>query len=130
MEPDFSMTASDCASDVLLLGQRVALAGKLAGMPKREAQQLLRRHGAAVVAADDPSATLLVIGEQELPLGDSPEDAWNDAAREAVDRGTLEVIGEAQLWQRLGLVDRHENVHRLYTPSMLSQLLGVSVPTI
>ncbi len=124
-------TTSECRSGELLKGQRVALVGKLAGMSKREAQQLVRRHGATVIERADASATLLVVGENELPLGDGTlEQAFDDAVREAVDRGTLEIVGETQLWQRLGLVDLEQHIHRLYTPAMLAQLLAVEVSAI
>ena len=110
-------------------------------MPKREAQQLVRRHGGTVIDQPDPSATLIVVGEQALPLGDGllgdalpgdgPSEAAFDAAVcEAVDRGTLEIIPEAQLWQRLGMVDLEQHIHSLYTPAMLAKLLGVSVSAI
>jgi tetratricopeptide (TPR) repeat protein len=126
------MTAiSDCSTSEMLKGQRVVLLGKLAGMSKREAQQLVRRHGATVIDRPDASATLLVVGENGLPLGDGAlEPAFDDAVREAVDRGTLEIVGETQLWQRLGLVDPQEHIHRLYTPAMLAKLLSVEVSAI
>ena len=37
------------------------------------------------------------------------------------------VITETQLWQRLGLVEAEQHVHRLYTPAMLAELLQVPV---
>ncbi|MBI3836412.1 MAG: MerR family transcriptional regulator [Planctomycetia bacterium] len=124
-------TTSDCSAEELLKGQRVSLVGKLAGMSKREAQQLVRLQGGFILERPDASATLVVVGEEELPLGDGPvEGAFDEAVREAVDRGTLEIVSETQLWQRLGLVEREQHVHRLYTPAMLAQLLGVAVSVI
>ncbi|HEV3138562.1 MAG TPA: MerR family transcriptional regulator [Pirellulales bacterium] len=124
-------TASDCSAEALLKGQRVALVGKLSGMSKREAQQLVRQQGGVVLERPDASATLLVLGEEGLPLADGPtEDAFDEAVRGAVDRGTLEIVRETQLWQRLGLVEREPHVHPLYTPAMLAELLGVAVSLI
>ncbi len=124
-------SAADSSADALLLGQRVVLVGKLAGMSKREAQQLVRQHGATVIERPDASATLLVVGERESPLGDGPlQEAFDEAVREAIDRGTLEVVDETQLWQRLGLVDPQQDIHRLHTPATLSKLLGVSASVI
>ncbi len=126
-----STGTSDAATMMALLGQRVALVGRLAGMSRRNAQQLLRRHGAVVVDPPDASATLVVVGENESLLGDgSLEEKLDARVREAADQGTLEIIGESQLWQRLGLVDRQHDIHRLYTPAMLARLLGVGVSTI
>jgi tetratricopeptide (TPR) repeat protein len=114
-----------------LFGQRVAFVGKLAGMPKREAQQLVRRSGGSVVEWPDDSASLLVIGEREVPLGDGVDAfSLDPAVCRAVDEGRLEVIGEAQFWQRAGLVDRDQHIHSLYTPGMLARLLGVPVSTL
>jgi len=115
-----------------LRGQRVALVGKLAGMSKRDAQQLIRRHGGTPQDVPDASASLIVIGEQALPLPDPG--GWaaliDDQARAAAERGALEVITETQLWQRLGLVDDVQHVQRFYTPAMLADLLGVPLSVI
>ena len=86
---------------------RVALVGKLASMSKRDAAQLLRRHGAVVVPQPDPSVNLVVVGEKDLPLLEPT--GWTSCSTgprgEAVDEGSLEVVTETQLWQRLGMVD-------------------------
>ncbi|MEX0676171.1 MAG: MerR family transcriptional regulator [Pirellulales bacterium] len=121
-------TGSDCSG--VLQGQRVALVGKLAGMSRREAAELVRQHGGTMVERPDASATLVVVGEKEPPGDSSWKDDLDDAARKAIDRGALAVIGESQFWQRLGLVDREHEIHSLYTPAMLAGLLDVSVSTI
>jgi DNA-binding transcriptional MerR regulator len=124
-------TASESPPGELLAGERVALVGKLAGMSKRDAQQLVRQQGATVLDRPDGSATLVVVGEEALPPVDAPlEESFDAAVRAAADRGTLEVISETQLWQRLGLVDREQHLHCLHTPAMLARLLGVSVSAI
>jgi len=124
------MSSSDAASDVLA-GKRLAFAGRLASMPKREAAQLVRRHGAVVVDRPDPSVHLIVVGE-ELPVGEGsdPEDLLDAATRQAIDAGAIEVLNETQLWQRLGLVELEQGIHRLYTPAMLAELVGVPVAVI
>jgi tetratricopeptide (TPR) repeat protein len=123
--------ASNDESSPILQGNRVALVGKLASMSRRDAAQLVRRHGGIVVEKPDASVHLVVVGEEELLLADRPgTDLFDEPTREAADRGTLEVITETQLWQRLGLVDAEHEVHRLYTPAMLAGLLGVPVAVI
>lgn len=116
----------------VLEGKRVALVGRLASMARRDAAQLLRQHGAVVVDRPDPSVHLAVFGEEELPLpGAVVLDEWfDDATRAAVDAGTLEVLSETAMWQRLGLVDREQDIQRLYTPAMLAELLGVPVAVV
>jgi tetratricopeptide (TPR) repeat protein len=101
-------------------------------MGRREAAQVLRRHGAVVVDRPDAAADLVVVGEEGIPLPESEnlDDWFDEPTSEAIRAGTLEVITETQLWQRLGMVDQPHEVHRLYTPAMLAELLGVSVAVI
>ncbi|HEX7379382.1 MAG TPA: tetratricopeptide repeat protein [Pirellulales bacterium] len=114
-----------------LAGQRVAFAGKLAGMNRREAQDLVRQHGGVPVDRVDDDPQWIVVGEAELPLGDVAE--WferHDACRRAAEEGRCRVITETQLWQQLGFVEGERNIHRLYTPAMLADLLGVPVAVV
>jgi len=125
-------TASNDQAPGPLQGRRVALVGKLAGMAKREAGRLLRQHGAVLADKPDASVHLVVVGEGESPLaaGIEPEELFDDATRAAVEAGSLELISETQLWQRLGLVDLPQDIHRLYTPAMLAELLRVPIAVI
>lgn len=113
-------------------GQRIVLVGRLASMSKRDAGQLIREHGGSVVERDSGDATWIVIGEAELTIPDlSGADEWLDAeTRAAADEGRVRVATETQLWQHLGLVDVDHDIHRLYTPAMLADLLDVDVATI
>jgi tetratricopeptide (TPR) repeat protein len=126
---------SDSSSDPsagALSGVRVALVGRLASMSRREAAQLVRRHGALVAERPSPSVRLVVVGEGDFPpSAESGPDDWFDApTREAIERGEIEVLRETQLWQRLGMVETEQEVHRLYTPAMLAELLHVPVAVI
>jgi len=111
-----------------IAGKRIALAGKLGGMNRREATNLLRSYSAAVVDLDARGIDLVVIGAEESPLSEA--DLLSSDLREAAASGRLEVIAETELWQRLGLVDIERSVKRFYTPAMLADLLGVSVRVI
>ncbi len=115
--------------DPPLAGRRVVFLGRLGGMNRREAQQLVRAHGGVAVDKLDPRVDLIVIGADELPVAGG-DDVIDDDVRDAAASGQLEIIHETQLWQRLGLVESEQNVHRLYTPAMLADLLGVSVAVI
>ena len=116
----------------VLEGKRVAFVGRLASMPRREAAQLVREHGAVVAEKPDPSVHTVVLGEEGLPLADSgsPDELFDPATRQAAEEGTLEVITETQLWQRLGLVEAEQDIQRLYTPAMLAELLSVPVAVV
>jgi tetratricopeptide (TPR) repeat protein len=125
------MAAGSEASGILC-GKRVALVGSLSSMTRREAAQLARRHGATVLEKADASTHLVVVGEEGLTVPDkeSPDDWFDEPSRKAVEAGTLEVISETQWLERLGLADPRHDLHRLYTPAMLAELLGVPVAVI
>ncbi len=100
-------------------------------MPRREAQQLVRAQGGQVAERIDAQVDLIVVGENELLSPDGLTDELVDRlARERVEAGELEIITETELWQRLGLVEAHQSVRRLYTPAMLADLLGLPVAVI
>jgi tetratricopeptide (TPR) repeat protein len=116
----------------VLHDQCLAFVGKLASMARREAAQLVRQHGAVVLEKPDASVQLIVVGEEQFPLAEMGEaDEWFDEAlRRQIEAGRTQVITETQLWQRLGLVEAQHDIHRLYTPAMLAELLGVPVAVI
>jgi tetratricopeptide (TPR) repeat protein len=167
---------------VELAGLRIALVGRLAGMPKREAQQLIRQRGGLPVELATKLAPSnlplprgegrgegvcmppdtesvrnsapphwIVVGEnlaeclwQSDPQAKSIDSAgdgdagapdpqpplFDRATQAAIESGQTEVLSESEFWQRLGLVDDQEHIHRLYTPAMLAQLVGVQVAVV
>lgn len=125
------MPAADDSAG-LLQDACIAFVGKLASMAKRDAAQLVRRHGAVVLEKPDASANLVIVGENEFPLPETGDqnDWFDEATRRRIEAGEIEVITETQLWQRLGLVDSQHDIHRLYTPAMLADLLRLPVAVI
>ncbi len=109
-----------------LQGKRVAFVGKLGGVTRKEAQQLVRDQGGVPVNKCSADVDLIVIGADELPLAEDGE-LLDTEIRDAAGDGRLEIISETQLWQRLGIVEAEQHVRRLYTPAMLADLLGVTV---
>ena len=113
----------------LLKGRRVAVVGRLSSMPRRQAEQLVRRHGGTIAPHLDADTELAIVGDEvrdgkTLGVGEMLVD---DATRLAWQAGRLQVFRESELWTRLGLVDAGRDVKRLYTPAMLAEL--VRVPT-
>ena len=106
-----------------LAGKRVAIAGKLAGMPRRQVFAALREVGALPLERVDDRADIVVFGEEELSgIGDH---AISEPLQEKAAAGELRFISETTLWQWLGLIEPQQKLHRLYTPAMLADLLGV-----
>ncbi|HZZ27942.1 MAG TPA: MerR family transcriptional regulator [Pirellulales bacterium] len=146
-------SAVDEARTAELAGLRVAVVGRLAGMLRRDVQQLIRQRGGAPVqlpnaANSQPSGEiiagtddrresnssevhLIVVGEDVAVSADpGTPDFFDEATRTAIEAGQVEVIGESEFWQRLGLVDDEQNIRRLYTPAMLAELIGVPVAVV
>lgn len=122
------MDSADPAPPLDLRGQRIAFVGRLASMPRRDAQQLVRGRGAIVVERPEDDADWIVVGEHDLPLSDLAR--FLDArAEEPADAG-LRVVAESDFWGRLGLVEDAARGRRLYTPAMLAELLGVPVAVV
>jgi len=109
----------------------VLLVGKLASMPRREAAQLIRTAGGVLAESPHEGVNLVVVGEETYPLPDLDSAEWLEPhLGTAIERQAVEVLSESQFWQRLGLVDAQRDVHQLYTPAALAQLLGVPVSII
>ncbi len=114
-------------SERSLAGRRVALVGKLTGMSRRAAEELIRQHGGSIAAHIDADTELVIVGD-ESPDGNpiaAAEASLDDAARIAWQTGRLQILRESELWTRLGLVDAGQEVQRLYTPVMLAELVRV-----
>jgi tetratricopeptide (TPR) repeat protein len=124
------MSVTDDAR-LTLEGRRVAFAGKLAGMSRREAQKAVRDHGGIAVERLDDAPQIVVIGEGDLLVEDVAD--WfeqHEELRLAAERGECSVITETRLWEQLGLLEGDGDVRRLYTPAMLAALLNVPVAVV
>lgn len=92
-------------------------------MSRRRAKALVRHHGGFPTESIDVRCDLVVLGadEQNSRFGQPlPDDL----------QGQVDVIDESELWQKLGLVDDEIDLSRLYTPSMLAELLQVPIASI
>lgn len=123
------MERSDHESGSPLAGKRIAFVGKLGGMTRREAMQLVRDHGGVPVERSTSEVDLIIIGAEQLPI-DVAESILHESIRDLASTGQIEIIAESELWQRLGLVEQQHHVKQLYTPAMLADLLKVSIGTV
>ena len=92
-------------------------------MSRRRAKALVRHHGGVPTESIDVRCDLVVLGADEQ----------NSRLRQPLPddlRGQVDVIDESELWQKLGLVDDEIDLSRLYTPSMLAELLQVPIASV
>lgn len=111
-----------------LSGRRMLIVGRLGGMNRREATNLLRSYGAVVVESEASSVDCIVIGAEESPLAEA--ELIEKATERRGDDSDVQILHETDLWQQLGLVDAEQSIRKLHTPAMLAHLLGVSVRVI
>ncbi|EMI54463.1 MerR family transcriptional regulator [Rhodopirellula sallentina] len=109
-------------------GRRITIVGRLGGMNRREAANLLRSYGAVVVESDSAAVDWIVIGAEESPLAEA--ELIEEATRRRGRESQAQILHETDLWHRLGLVDSEHSIRKLHTPAMLAHLLGVSVHVI
>ena len=128
-------TESSSAAAPRLAGEQLLFLGKLTGMTRQEACALVREHGGTVPSGEEAAISLVVIGDNQPDLASALQSDKSSHQRlaEEVAAGRTLLLHESELWERLGLVDEegeHPSVQRLYTPSMLAELLGVPVAAI
>src|SRR3954454_278158 len=114
-----------------LIGRRVMLIGKLASMPRREAEHVIREHGGELVERGG-SADLIVVSDEAAGHNRSKpsRELFDDDLRQRFASGAAELLGESALWARLGLVESGQGVERLYTLAMLAELVRAPVAAV
>jgi tetratricopeptide (TPR) repeat protein len=113
-------------------GLRVGFVGKLGGLNRREAQQLVSRQGGTLAAdgfLESGEVDMVIIGADIWPPVE-PSELLGPVIEQAVGEGNVEVISETELWQRLGLVEDEQHLRQLYTPAMLAELLELPIAVI
>ncbi len=113
----------------VLEGEHVSLTGTLASMTHEAAYKLVEEHGGTSMHHVSKVTTLLVIGEEGWPLDPdgNPSQKLLHTQELQGDGIDIRILKESDWLNALGLNDQQQDVHRLYTPAMLSQLLNLSV---
>ena len=98
-------------------------------MTHREAMDLVARNGGTSSGHVHRNTTMLVVGEEGWPLeaNGQPSVKWQDANELTREGLPLRTISESEWLHLLGLDESRTEIHKAYTPAMLSQLLGVTV---
>lgn len=120
------------AGSPCLQGERVSFTGTLASMTHRQAHDLVEQHGGAATEHVSRQTTMLVVGEEGWPLERDGQPSqklqrvteWH---RQGIE---IRILKESEWLHLVGLDERRQEVHRLYTPAMLRQLLDVPVNVI
>lgn len=116
-------------SSPVLQSEHVAFTGTLASMTHRQAQELAEKHGGIAKEHVSRQTTMLVIGEEGWPL--DPDGQPSQKLRQVQDLRAqgfgIELLKESDWLSLLGLSEQGDQIKRLYTPAMLSKLLGVPV---
>ena len=101
-------------------------------MTHAQAADLVREHGGEPSEHVSGQLTLLVVGEEGWPLDDDGRPSLK--LRDVLDwqaRGkAIRIVQESDFLRMLGLADSSDEIRRLHTPAMLSQLLSVPVHVI
>lgn len=108
------------------------LVGKLASMSRRDAERLIREHGARLIDRAGDQVDLIIIADESADNKRliREEQIFDEDLRMRISRGEVQLLRESELWPRLGLVDSGEGIERLYTAAMLADLVRVPVAAI
>lgn len=130
--PLYSTDSIHLESSPCLQGERVTFTGTLASMTHAEAARLVEENGGEATDYVSRQLTMIVIGEEGWPLEDNgqPSVKLQQVERWILAGADIQILNESQWLTLLGLNDHREEVHRLYTPAMLSSILKISVHVI
>lgn len=131
-QPHFNPDEIPLESSPCLQGERVTFTGTLASMTHAAASRLVEENGGIATEHVSRHLTMLVLGEEGWALEDNgqPSVKFQQVERWIQSGADIQILNESQWLTLLGLNDHREEVHRLYTPAMLSTILGISVHTI
>ncbi len=101
-------------------------------MTHAQAARLVEENGGEATEHASRQTTLLIVGEEGWPLeADGKPSQKFVRVQEWRRQGTAaRILRETDWLHLLGLSDRHGEVHRLYTPAMLGQMLDLPVSLI
>jgi len=114
--------------DTSIANLRVAFAGKLAGMSRRDAQQLVREHGGVAIDEIAAAPDIVVTPDDFSPAALNA--MLGEAERKGLAENRLLLLSETQFWRRLGLIGQDVHLRASYTPRMLADLLDVPIATV
>ncbi|MCU0714205.1 MAG: tetratricopeptide repeat protein [Pirellula sp.] len=121
------MAENNVESTRFLQNKRVALAGKLGALSKKEAFRLLREFGAEPVDRISEDVDCIVIGADELP-GEDISRFLDHTIRKRLRDGSTSLIHENDLLLKLGIAE--DTPKQQYTPAMMAEIIRTPVRNI
>lgn len=120
---------AELKSVACMRGERVAFTGTLASMTHAKAADLVQQHEGEAVQHVGRNTTLLVVGEEGWPLEEdgTPAAKLQQAIKLRSQGADIRILKESEWLHALGLQAESSDIRRLYTPAMLSKVLGWSV---
>lgn len=112
-----------------LAGERLSFTGTLASMTHKQASERVEENGGTATEHVSRQTTMLVVGEEGWPLeSDGQPSVKLQQVQRMREAGLdIKIVSESDWLTFVGLDGRKKEINRVYTPAMLSQLLGVSV---
>lgn len=110
-----------------LQGKQVACTGKLASLTRKEAADVIAAHGGQWVPAVNRHTAFLIVGQEGWPLQQDGKLTMKLQKADKLQQNgqPLTVLSEEEFLARLGLENRSEDVHRLYTLAQLTRILAM-----
>jgi DNA-binding transcriptional MerR regulator len=132
LDDDVEVDPRMLASSPAMQGEHVTFTGTLASMPHRQAMELVESHGGEGTIHVTRHTTMLVVGEEGWPLENDGGTSQKLAhAVELINAGVpIRIVQESEWLRLLDLEHREADVHRLFTPAMLQQKLGIPVSVV
>lgn len=121
-------TSSPPGAFSIFAERRVALIGKMGGVTKREARDLVRGAGGLLLEAHDSAVDLIIVGADTTLF--EYEQLIDERLQARIAEERVQVLHETELWELLGYVEADQQVRRLYTPAMLADLLAVPISVV
>lgn len=115
-----------------LRAARVAFTGKLASMPRHQAQELVRSASGLPSSTVSRRTSYLVIGMHGWPLADdgSVSTKLKQAERLRARGGRIKIISELAFLELIGLRRRQPEVRKSYPLTQVAEIVGVEAATI
>ncbi|MGI9013322.1 MAG: tetratricopeptide repeat protein [Phycisphaerales bacterium] len=115
-----------------LAGARIAFTGRLASMPRAEAESRITHAGGTITTSLSRKTTHLVIGMHGWPLrpDGSLSPRLKQAERLRQKHGHLAIISEIRLLELLGCIEQTSSVSKSYSLAHVAEVIGVEPETI